>query len=181
MLITCGHLGIKLMTVFEELVRRLNPEALELFYRICIGELSDIDVDDAEETVADIFKRYAAVQLEEKTLSLGCKSFADLIVPVNDPSIDQTLAKLLRPHFDDCEEFGLPTSAEKMRSLDLIGLLVYPGEIGFVDADLSIQLWGLSCGELDFVGNPENHIVSFQPMLTFDLYGNLLGYTPMGW
>jgi len=159
------------------LQNRINDEVLEHFHRACIRELTEIDLAESKASLASIFERQAAAPLKAKTCNLGCKNFEDLVVPVDAAPADSSLGKVMRPHLEECEEIGLPTTVAEMKSLNLIGFLTYPGRIGFVDSSLDVQLWDVSGEELDFIGNPENLIVSRQPMLTFDLYGNLLGYT----
>lgn len=165
----------------NRLQSRINKDALNYFHRACIRELADIDMEETTESPAKIFEEYVASRLAEKTQSLGCKDFKDIVVSVEKSSVDYTLSEITRPFLEDCQDQGFPRTSAEMKSLNMIGFLIYPGEIGFVDGiSLDLQMWNVSGEELDFMGNPENLIVSFQPMLTFDLYGNLMGYTSEG-
>ena len=156
---------------------QIDEEICKSFQLTCIRELTEIDIGEEElgETIAETFVKCAAGHLDKKLQSFGCENFRDLIVPVENESIDATLAELMKPYEEDWEEYGIPKDSSEMVNQNLIGLLVYPGEIGFVGADLNIQMW--SFWEDLYAHTPENHIVSFNPLITFDLYGNVNGYS----
>ena len=63
------------MIVSESLIRRLNPEALQNFYRTCIGELTDQDADESE-SVGTFYEANVARLLTEKARGFDCQNFS---------------------------------------------------------------------------------------------------------